>query len=158
MTPHEQKRSTVCVGFRIEGKQEGKGFVSPDEQLSKLRSPQSTSNATSSSGLAVLDEEVDFLKSASQSWIRSSCSHRTVVSPVQSTRQESKMFTVFVSSQLLGCESQSDMLEYHKNQPTKRGYDYLQNRLKNNSKGYRLDDPPMKPAEVQIGTNFPALT
>lgn len=65
--------------------------ASPEEQLSKFKSPQTMSNATSSSGLAVLDEEVDFRKSASQSRSMSSCSQRMALSSVGQNHREPMM-------------------------------------------------------------------
>lgn len=62
-----QESRTFLFLFGVSGHQEKEKLVLPEEQLSKLRSPQMTSKATSSSGLAVLEEEVDFLNSDSQS-------------------------------------------------------------------------------------------
>ena len=62
-----QESRTFLLLFGIGRHQEKENLVLPEEQLSKLRSPHITSKATSSSGLAVLEEEVDFLNSDSQS-------------------------------------------------------------------------------------------
>lgn len=62
-----QESRNFLLRFGVGGHQEKEKLVLPEEQLSKLRSPQMTSKATSSSGLAVLEEEVDFLNSDSQS-------------------------------------------------------------------------------------------
>lgn len=66
----------------------GRSPASPEEQLSKFKSPQTMSNATSSSGLAVLDEEVDFRKSASHSRSISSCSHRMALSSTEQNHRD----------------------------------------------------------------------